>query len=390
MLPTFIRRSHGYMEIMLGEMPSDFPDWYEQTFGPATLQERDGPFEATSLEFALGQPDCFYEGEGTVPYRGQDAAKAELSLEIQSLYRRSLVERLKMLLVGPAGTGKTTLARIVAKRLRARRREVGLEEGSYVELLPAQVATKEKLDSFMQWVIEDPYRIVFVDEVHTLSDIEPWFPVLHDTGAPYYPMGDGRRLDVPGTVCWIAATTDPGELDRRAEGAMRRRLQPEIRLEAPTKEVLAQIVKDQGHVEELPLRDEAATAMAQRGIYPWQVKAIYEKAKKIASLDAADELTLTHTTRAFEIMALDERGLLSEDRDVIRALLNAPYELAGKKGTIRYRLSEETLCAAAGVDRGTYKKRVQPKLIRLGLLTTVGGQSLTQRAVEQYDWLVRR
>lgn len=170
---------------------------------------------------------------------------------------------------------------------------------------------------------------------------------------------------------------------------MRRRLEPEIRLEAPGKDVLASIVQDQGDHDKLPVEDTAANEIAGRSLFPWQAKMIYQEARMVATVEGATELLLPHAAEAFDIMQLDERGLLREDRDVIASLLRAPYELASRPGVIRYRMSEEAVCSAAGVDRSTYKKRIQPKLIRLGLLTPVGGQSLTPLAVTQYGWLVK-
>ena len=392
--PRFVRRAHGYMEIMLKEMPVDFPEFLLEQMGyvkredaEQAVEEERGPFEETPLVFGQDQPDCLFEGEGHLPYRGQDAAKQNLLLEVRSLYRRGPEERFKALLVGPAGLGKTSLGRIVAKLIRDRQEEVNLPSGSVVELLPAQIATKERLDAFFEWVVKDPYRIVLLDEVHTLTDLEAWFPVLHDTGDPYYPMASGRRLAVPKTISWIAMTTDPGELDRKAEGALRRRLQPEIELEEPTKKDLAAIIVDLGKVQGLDVTTQAAMQIAERAMFPWQARMIFEKAQKIAALAHTPVVSSTHSQEAFQILGLDENGLLPRDRKVLRALLFAPYQLASRPGTTRYRMSEEAVCSAAGVDRITYKKRVQPKLIRLGLLTTVGGQSLTETAVTQYGWL---
>jgi hypothetical protein len=75
-------------------------------------------------------------------------------------------------------------------------------------------------------------------------------------------------------------------------------------------------------------------------------------------------------------------GTTFEDRLVIQTLLRNPRRL--RNGEVRYAMSETTLCAAVGVDPGTYKSQMQPRLFRLGLLATLGGQALTDRAVECY------
>src|SRR5690606_35476996 len=96
-----------------------------------------------------------------------------------------------------------------------------------------------------------------------------------------------------------------------------------------------------------------------------------------------------HAEQAFAVMEIDELGLRREDRDVIAALLRVPTRLA-TTGEIRYKMSEPALCAAAGIDPHTYKKRIQPKLMRLGLLTIIGGQCLTDKAVQLYGWLAQQ
>jgi Holliday junction resolvasome RuvABC ATP-dependent DNA helicase subunit len=348
-----------------------------------SLESERVAFEPTVLSFN-GQPDSFFEGEGLIPYRGQEAAKRRLDLHIKSLRPE---DRLKALLTGPAGTGKTTLARIVAQRIREKRAALALPEGLYFEVLPAQVREKELLDEFMSVVAEDPFAIVFIDEVHDLANLESFFHVLHDSGQLRYPLSNGSWLDIAPTISWLASTTNPGQLDTTVGGAMRRRLEPEIRLEAPTKDVLSQIVTDSAVADRLTIHPDAAYDIAERSVFPWQAKLIYGESRRVAQIAASSVIDPAHAIETFDIMQIDKNGLLPEDRDVIRALLNAPYELSTRPGVVRYRMSEEALCASAGVDRQTYKKRIQPKLLRQGFVTTVGGQSLTQKALVEYGWL---
>ena len=334
----------------------------------------------TELKFREDQPNCFFEHEGGIPFRGQDEAKRLLTIHLSTL---KPAERFKCLLSGPAGTGKTTLAWIIARRIQNQRKVYAAKQGRFFEILPSQIETKTQLDIFMQQL--QPYDIVFMDEIHILRHnvgAEPLYHTLDDTGTPRYPLGEGIGwLEVPSNISWIGATTEPGELDGTTGGALRRRLNPEIRLEPPGEDVLAQIVLDQP----FEITEAAAYAAARRsGGLPWQVLNIYHTAVKVATLHSKYPIDEETVNEAFSALGVDQYGLFAEDRDIIKVLLQSPYKLRST-GEIRYRMSESALCSAAGVDPQTYRQIVQPRLMRLGLLTTVGGQSLTTKAVELFQ-----
>jgi Holliday junction resolvasome RuvABC ATP-dependent DNA helicase subunit len=343
--------------------------------------ERRFTFEPTELVFSPNQPSCFYEAEGGIVYRGQSAAKRRIEIKIAALTEES---RFKCLFTGPAGTGKTALAWIVAQRIIEHR-----GYGRFFEILPNQITTKDQLDAFMQQL--EPGDIVFIDEIHVLCKhvgVESFYPVLADTGAPRYPLGSGgehsgevRMLPIHPSVSWIGATTEPGELDATNGGALRRRLAPEIPLEAPTVDELVMILLDQ----DVQVEEDAAISIALRaGSLPWQLLSVYEEAKNVAAYEGAETVTEDHAVEAFDLLGLDSNGLYPDDRRVIEVLLQAKHRLRGKEGIIVHRMSEPALLAAAGLDRATYKQRVQPKLVKMGYLSTTGGQTLTEKALEHY------
>lgn len=357
-------------------MYDDFPDYVrekERAERAALLLDDDGTsvgLRPTPLLFAPGEPSCFYEDEAGTPYRGQESAKRRLDVHIRGMKEAG---RFKCLLTGPAGSGKTALARIIARRLCEEYEARGVSAGLYYELLPSQLRDKASMDALFALLSERD--TVFIDEVHALERVEDLFHVLHDTGAARYPRGDGQVVDVPEGVSWIAATTDPGALLKLNGGALHRRLEPEIVLEPPKLSDLAAILQDQ----RFPIHPDAAFEAAERsGGMPWQVKLIYEEAQRYARVEGCEEISPTHMEEAFLGMGLDKNGLLPQDRNVLRALFSVETRLV-TTGEVLHKMGEVQLCEMAGVDRETYKKRIQPKLFRLGVLTLRGGQCLTEK-----------
>lgn len=339
-------------------------------------------YPPTPLLFTPDMPSVFWPDEPGKPYQGNVQAKERIDFHIRAL---GIGERVKFLLVGPAGTGKTALAWVIAYRILAQRESQGIHDGRFFELMPGQFETKAQLDVFMAQL--QPYDIVFIDEVHTLKEAvgaEPLYHALADTGSPRYPLGAGAGwIDLPPGVCWIGATTEPGKLDGTTGGALRRRLEPEIMLEAPGINDLASIVLDQ-----VPsVTEESAYEIAARsGGLPWQALLLYNEAKAIAKGQHKGDISDADVERAFTVVGVDEQGLLPADRLIITTLLRVAVQMAD--GSVVHRMSESALTAASGIDGASFKERVQPKLLRMGLLTVRGGQALTDKAVTLYEHLV--
>ena len=377
------------LRLSQGPKASWFDDYNRRALGDKLGIRQVGPllvptsplYPPTPLIFTPEMPSVFYDTEPGKPYQGNDRAKERIDYRIKAM---GPTDRFKCLLVGPAGTGKTALAWIIAFRIMAHRVRLGVAPGRFFEMLPGQFENKAQLDIFMQQLQAND--IVFLDEVHTLKDAvgaEPLYHTLADTGLARYPLGAGAGwINVPSGVCWIGATTEPGKLDGTTGGALRRRFEPEIHLEQPSLEDLTAIVLDQVPI----VSEESAMKIADRsGGLPWQALLLYEEAKAIAKGQHKGDITDGDVDKAFSVVGVDENGLLPADRLILSTLFGVEQRMAD--GTVVHRMAEHALTSASGVDPSTFKERIQPKLLRLGLLTVRGGQMLTDKAVALYHHL---
>lgn len=318
-------------------------------------------FVPTPMVFKDGEPTCFWPNEGGTPFRGQERVKDWLHVVIETLEEE---ERFKRLVVGMAGIGKTALCWIIAKYLIDRR------GGRFFEILPSQIETVDALGNLLKQL--QPQDVVFMDEVHQIAEGiggEPLFHVLGDTGESRFKY-KGEQWIIPPNVHWLAATTDYGEMDSTTGGALIRRMEPVTRLDPPTTEDLVAIIGDRYEVE-----DAAALEVAERSNgLPWQALLIIKEAQYKKRYDRATEIEFEHVMWAFDKLGIDANGLNPDDRAVMSILLGAPD----------FKMAKSGLCQISGVDPKTFEKRVQPKLLKMGLIRVRGGMMLTEKALEGY------
>lgn len=337
----------------------------------AWLAQRDQPPPAekpASIFFKPGEPRWFHE------YGLQPHITEMLSVQIRSLLPD--LQRLKpQMFLGPAGLGKTLLAKVCANELRRRNRTLGLPEPVFIEVFPADLHNVEALDAVIGRAADADSAVVFIDEVHGLSGIHAHklYELLENGRYPF--RGDPAPTELP-HVTLLAATTDYGML----HAALKRRWVKHYL--APADEgQLVRLLQSRGAAE--PGTRERIVALTKFSGAPWEAIEIFELAKASAQANGRAEVASEDVEWVVRNLELDELGLRALDRRVIYALRDRPRTVGGE--TV-HGASESDTCVLAGIDKAEYRETVRPRLMARGLLEIRPGvgQALTAKALQLY------
>ena len=296
-------------------------------------------------------------------YIGQEKAKENLSIFIQAARKRQ--ESLDhVLLHGPPGLGKTTLAGIIAQEMGV---NIRITSGPAIEKPGDLAALLTNLNEG---------DILFVDDIHRLnrSVEEILYPAMEDYALDIIvgkgPSANSIRLDLPHFTL-IGATTRAGQLS----APLRDRFGVTLRLELYTPEELAKIVTRSAGILNCDIVPEGAYEIARRSRgTPRIANRMLRRVRDFADVKADGVITKAVADEALCALEIDYLGLDPVDRRMMAAIIDN-YN-GGPVGL-------ETLAATIGEESVTLEDVYEPYLMQLGFLTrTPRGRCVTQKAYQ--------
>ena len=306
-------------------------------------------------------------GEGSLrprllkDYTGQEKAKENLQVCIDAARLRG--EPLDhVLLYGPPGLGKTTMAAVIANEMGVNMR---ITSGPTIEKpgdLAALLTNLQEND------------ILFVDEIHRLNRAveEILYPAMEDYAIDIIigkgPSANSIRLDLP-KFTLIGATTRAGSLS----APLRDRFGVTLRLELYTPEELAKIVTRSAGILNVSIEPEGAMEIARRSRgTPRIANRMLRRVRDFAQVMADGVITKSVADKALLALEVDYLGLDNVDRRMLQAIIEN-YG-GGPVGL-------DTLAATIGEESVTLEDVYEPYLMQIGFLTrTPRGRCVTQKA----------
>ena len=319
------------------------------------------------LSTVQADDDARYE-EGLRPrtldaYVGQDRVRENLHVSVTAARRRG--DALDhVLLHGPPGLGKTTLAHVIGHELGVAVRGTAgpvIEKAGDLAALLTHLGERE---------------VLFIDEIHRLSPAveEILYPAMEDYELDIL-IGQGpgaRSVKVPvERFTLVGATTRTGLLT----SPLRARFGIVHRLDFYTENDLVEIVGRSARILGVEIEAAATVEIARRSRgTPRVANRLLRRVRDYAEVRADGAVTHDVARRALDLLEVDDRGFDEADRRLLRAIIE---KFGGGP------VGLNTIAAAISEEKDAIEDIYEPFLMQIGFLDrTPRGRVATARAYD--------